>query len=349
MTLIPQVLSIGYAVPPHSYTQEHIFEALGYPHGFRRVFTTAGIDRRHFAVPLERITSLSFQEQQEAYAQGAVELSMKAIAACLDGSAPDIGCLVYCSCTGFAPGPTIGHHLVQALKLPPSTYISNLVSHGCEGGFPGLRRAYDYVLATGRKALVVTCELASCSSYPETPGKPDPENHFELMRANAVFADASAVALVGCDRDWRHPLIIDMESYFDPAYMNELGYTWRNGRLRVLLSRSVPDLAPYVIQKAVEELLKRRQMKLSSIRWLVVHAAGSNVLDNVRDRLDIPEEQLALSRKVLRLYGNCSSTTVGIIGSHLMEEAIAPGDYVLMLSVGPGMVGGATLLQFPAL
>jgi len=78
----------------------------------------------------------------------------------------------------------------------------------------------------------------------------------------------------------------------------------------------------------------------------VIHAAGSTVLDNIRDALALPEEKVALSRETLRMVGNTSSTSVGITGKRLMTENILPSYYVAVLSVGPGMTGGMTLLRF---
>ena len=343
----PKITSMGIALPPNSYTQDEVFEELGYPKVFRRLFSGSEIDKRHFWVQLERIKELSFQEQQEEYLKGAIALSKKAILNCIDGRDPlDIGCLVFCSCTGFAPGPTVGHYLVKEIGLDVNIYISNLASHGCEGGFPGLKRAYDYSSTSGKPSLIVACELSSCSSFPENGSRPDPENHFELARANAIFADAASCCLVGYDNDWRHPQVMDTESYFNVDYMNDLGYVWRDGRLRVLLSRRVPELATEVVGFAVGKLLRRQKLPITDIHWWVIHAAGSKVLDNIRDALRLPEEKLLLSREILRAYGNCSSSTIGLIGKRLMDENIQPEDQVMVLSVGPGMVGGSTLLRF---
>lgn len=344
----PKIISMGTALPPNTYSQEEIFKSLSYPEKFRSLFLNSQISKRHFWVPLDKVRKLSFQEQQEAYLKGAIHLSKEAVKNCLDGMDPhEIGCIVFSSCTGFAPGPTVGHYLVKEVGLNVDTYISNLASHGCEGGFPGLKRAYDYVSTSKKLALVVTCELSSCSYFPEVDGQPDVANHFELMRANAVFADAASCALVGYDNDWRHPEVMDMESYFNVDYMNDLGYIWRDGRLRVLLSRRVPDLAPEVIGRALGNLMKRHpEVEISNIHWWVIHAAGSRVLDNIRDVLDLPEEKMRLSREVLKTYGNCSSSTIGLIGKKLMEQDIHPGDRAMVLSIGPGLVGGATMLRF---
>ena len=343
----PKVISIGFAVPEKSYTQEEVFQALGYPQRFQRVFKESGIEKRHLWVPPYDAKKLSWQEQQDAYRIGAVRLSLQAISECLDGrSVEDIACVIYGSCTGFTPGPTVAHYLAKELGFEPSTYYTNIIGQGCESGFPGLRRAYDFAVATGKQALLVNCELCSCTYYPEPDGRPDPENHFECLRSNALFADAASCALVGFDDERRHPFIVDMETHTNTKYINDLGYTWRDGRLRVMLSRRVPVLAPLVVKPAVDAVLQRQGLRVDDIRWWVIHAAGNTVLDNIRDSLGIAEEKVTLSRGTLREFGNTSSTSVGITGKRLMGENVRPGDYAAVLSVGPGMTGGISILRW---
>jgi len=342
-----KIISMGYAVPEHSYTQAEVFQELGYPRALRRLFSNSEIDKRHFWVPIHRVKKFSWQELQEEYKRGAVALSKQAVLNCLDGRSPeDIACVVFCSCTGFCAGPTVGHILSKELGLSPRAYHTNIGSMGCEGGFPGLKRAFDFTTVNGKASLVIACELCSCTYFPEPEGRPDPSNHFELARSNAIFADAASCALVGFDDDPRHPFILDTETYTNTDYIDDLGFVWREGRLRVLLSRRVPELAPLVVKPAVDAVLERNNLTVNNIAWWVIHAAGSTVLDNIRDALGIAEEKLRLSRNTLRLFGNTSSTSVGITGKKLMGENIKLGDYAAVLSIGPGMSGGMSLLKF---
>jgi predicted naringenin-chalcone synthase len=343
----PKIVSLGFAVPKHTYTQDEIFNRLGYPKGYRRLFRESGINHRSFWVDIDAILGLTFQQQQEEYLKGAVALSKEAITQCLDGrSVNDISCFTYCSCTGFAPGPIVPHYLSGIFGFASNTYFCNIGSMGCEGGYPGLKRAADFTVATGRSSLVVACELSSCSYFPEASGVPDPVNDLEILRSNALFADAATAAIIGYDDDWRHPAIVDTETCINTAYINDLGFTWQDGRLRVKLSRKVPQFAGEVVKPAATRLLERNQIDVADIAWFIIHAAGNSVIDHIRDALLIPEDKTILSRKTLREYGNTSSTSVGITGKKLMSEDIQPGQHVLVLSVGPGMTGGATLLQF---
>jgi alkylresorcinol/alkylpyrone synthase len=345
--MYPKIISIGFAVPPYYFTQKEIFHRLGYPKLYQRLFVNSGIEKRHFWISLNRIPELSFQEQQEEYFKGAMDLSGRAIRQCLDGrDASKIKCFTFSSCTGFSPGPTIPHYLARDIPLAQDTYICNISAHGCDGSSPGLKRAADFTAVTGSLSMVVTCELSSCAIYPEPGGIPDPKNDLELMRAGAIFGDAASCALIGYDDDWRHPSIIDTQTHIDTDYLGELGFTWKNGRLRVRLSRDIASIAARVLKPAVETLMSRNSLSISDIDWYVIHAGGNAVIDNIRDALAIPEEKTQLSRETLKQYGNTSSSSIGITGKMLMSCDIKPGDTVLVLSVGPGMTGGAILMRF---
>jgi alkylresorcinol/alkylpyrone synthase len=343
----PKIISLGYAVPHLSFSQKDVFDGLKYPRSYWRLFGNSGIDLRYFCVPLDKAASMSFQEQQEQYMINAVSLSREAVEKCLDSrSIDDIGCVIFGSCTGLAPGPAIPQFLGEKLGFSSDVYFINLAGQGCESGFPGLKNAYDFVKVNRKKALVINCELSSLTHFPEPEGKPDPENDYECLRSNAVFADGASCALIGFDDVWRHPSIIDMQTNTDYAYLDDLGFSWRNGRLRVKLSRRVPDLAPRVIKPAVDAILQNNRLDIKDINWWVVHAAGNTVLDNIRDGLGIREENMALSRETLRLFGNTSSSSVGITGKRLIEKNIKPKDFVMTMSIGPGMTGGCALLRF---
>lgn len=340
----PQILSLGFAVPPQSYTQNEVFEALGYPRQFRSIFLNAGVSKRHFWIPLN--PDISWQQQCEEYVRGESEMVRQVLRACLDGrDVSDIGCVVSAGCCGYAC-PGITHRIAKDMNFSPGVFYTNIWGHGCEGGAPALRRAYDFTKATGKMSIAVSCELCSCAYFPEPPGKPDPTNDFENLRANAIFGDGASAALIGYDNDPRHPYLIDFESYFDPQYIDLLGFIWQDGRLKCRLSRAIPKIAPIVAGPPIKAILERNNLTLKDITWWVIHPGGSKVLDNIRDALGLPEAKIALSREALYLYGNCSSSSLGIVGKILMGHEVTPGDWGLVVSLGAGLAAGATLIKF---
>lgn len=344
----PKIISLAYAIPDQAATQEEAWQALGYgdkARHFKRFFTEAEISKRHFWVPLSKIKEMSWQQLSDEYLKGAIELSKRAIIDCLDGgSVEKIGMVIYVSCTGYQC-PSIVHRL--DLGFMPETYFTNIVGMGCEGGFPGLKRAYDYIRHKGKRtqALIVACELCSCTFFPEPDGEPDPENAYEVLRSNAIFADAAAAALVGYDDDPRHPEIWATATHTDTSYLNDLGYVWRDGRLRVVLSRRVPKATGTVAKRAVDDVLKQAGLKIEEVSHWIVHAAGASILTEIRDALGLPEKNMTISRETLRLYGNTSSTSIGITAKLLMMKE-NPSRFGVVISLGPGLTGGATLLRW---
>lgn len=343
-----QIISIGYALPEYKYNQTDIFEKLGYSKHFARLFRESQIEQRYFCIPADEAIDLSFQRQQELYIEKAPELSIEAVINCLDGRDPEcIGCLTFVSCSGFAPGPTVGHEIARRLGMRDDLIITNIASMGCEaGGMPGLRRAADYTEATGKPSLVVATELCSLTHFPE-PNGADPENGYELARANAVFGDGSSAALVGVDGEIDHPYIVDSLVYTKSEYRDKLGYIWRDGRLRVRLSKDVPKCAAEVSMEAVGRLLEKHGLLCHQIQHWIVHGAGMAVLDRIQEGLALREDALHWSREVLRNVGNVSSATVGICGKYLMESgAPKEGDLGLIVTVGPGLSGGCSVIKF---
>jgi predicted naringenin-chalcone synthase len=343
-----KIIGIGTALPAYVYGQRDIFDELGYNRHFWPIFRDAGIRQRHFAVPISEIKTLNFQEQQERYRREAARLSMAAAVDCLDGVPPaELGIIISAQCTAFGfPGPTLAHYLGRELGCGPGVFYENIASMGCEAGFPGLKRAWDFFMNDGKPALVVACELSSCSYYPE-PGGQDRENDYELLRSNAIFADGAAAVLVGADDSPRHPVILDAMACTDSAFQDELGYVWRDGRLRVRLGRRIPEIAASLVERVLVDIFRKNHVSQSDIKHWVVHAAGAQVLDAIRDVLSLEEDKLLISREVLGLYGNCSSVTIGLIGKELMKRCSpGAGELGIIISLGPGMTAGATLLKW---
>lgn len=340
----PKIISIGYTVPEQSYTQRDVFDALGYPHHFWTIFRGAEISKRHFWIPFN--PDITWQEQCEEYEKGTKEMAKKVISACLDDRSPgDIGCITFSSCCGYVC-PSITHRIAGEMEFSPEAFYSPLLGLGCEGGFPALKRAYDFTKATGKVSLALSVELCSCAYFPEPPGKPDPTSHYENLRANAIFGDGASAVMVGFDDNPRHPYLVDFATYFDPQYMDLLGFVWQDGRLKCKLSRDIPKVAPIVAKPPIEIILRRNNLLLQDIAWWVIHPGGAKVLNNIRDSLGLPEEKIALSREALWLFGNCSSSSIGIVGKLLMGNEIRQGDWCLVVSLGAGMAAGATLLRW---
>lgn len=345
-----KIISLGSAVPEKSYTQEEIFNSLKYPKAFWPIFRDSGIEKRHMWIPLG--TKLSWQEACEQYKIAAMSLSLEAAKQCLMGyDIKDIGCIVFGSCTGYQC-PSMNYLIAKELNLPRDIeHIPVVGDGGCAGSAPDIRLAVNYVKCHQDKlALAISCEICSVCGFPENPN-PDPTNKYQLLRANAIFADGASAVLIGNENsnNIKHPVVIDSETFTDYEHQDALGFTWKDGRLMCVLGPEVPSLTGISIKHCIDILLDRRSLDIEDIDWILCHPGGAKVLDNVRDSLKLSEDKMFLSREGLRNYGNCSSASVGMLSKLTINSgALLPksGDFGLILTVGSGMNANAILLKF---
>jgi alkylresorcinol/alkylpyrone synthase len=89
------------------------------------------------------------------------------------------------------------------------------------------------------------------------------------------------------------------------------------------------------------------QLKKADIGRYILHSAGRRVIDQAAELMDLDEDQLAHSRRVLRHYGNMSSATVlFVLDEVLRAREPAPSDWGLMIALGPGFAAEGALLKW---
>ena len=73
--------------------------------------------------------------------------------------------------------------------------------------------------------------------------------------------------------------------------------------------------------------------------WWAVHPGGRLILDGVQDACGLTDEQMALSRSVLRRFGNMSSASIMFILQDLMAGACGggPPSAGRAMAFGPGL------------
>jgi len=88
-------------------------------------------------------------------------------------------------------------------------------------------------------------------------------------------------------------------------------------------------------------------LKKDDVRHFVLHSAGRRVIEQARRLMDLDEAQVAHSRRVLRHFGNMSSATVVFVLEDVLRTASpTPGDWGLMIALGPGFAAEGALLRW---
>ncbi|MGE5286462.1 MAG: type III polyketide synthase [Micromonosporaceae bacterium] len=325
--------------------QEQSLEYAGYGSDrIRRIFLNAGIDYRHFYLDKPPRPDETSDELNRRYLDGAVETGCRAVHACLEAadlSPRDVDLLVVCTSTGYVC-PDIGTRVIKPLGLRANVQRASMTGLGCAGALPALQRACNFTEAhPGQVALVLAVEICSACYYVD--------DTLETVVGNAICADGASAFLLrsGSAAASRYPTIVDFQSFLEPDQLALVGMAHRNGKLRIVLGAEVPELAFSLIQGALNPLLVRHGLRQSDIRFWVVHPGGSKVLSAVQKQLGLTDGDLRFARTVLRNYGNMSSPTVMFVLDDVSRNGDPrPGDWGVMIALGPGMAAEAALLRW---
>ncbi len=347
--LSPRILGIGTANPAPRYSQRDIYDfAAQHVESYRNrriehIFMTSDIEHRHLAFDMATLDPEESADDLHArFSEHSVAISKSAIKRCLDDAAhsvSDIGYVVAVSCTGYLC-PGLSAILIKEMEMPTNIQRADLIGMGCAGAMPGLQRAHDYVKAyPEKKALVITVEICSACYYVD--------DSLETVVGNAICADGAAAVLVGQSENTQHPGIERFETVLEPSYIGTVGFQFKSGKLRIVLSKDIRDSAGALGGKTIELLLKNSNLRKSDISHWIIHSGGRKVIDGIKEEVGLTEEQLLHSRNVLRNFGNMSSPTVLFVLDETIRTANpVPGDLGVMLAMGPGLAIEAALLKW---
>jgi polyketide synthase Type III len=341
----PRILGIGTANPPLRLTQEECFHAAGYQsERIRKIFLNSDIDYRHFYLEDPSNREESSDQLNQRYLRGAMKTGCQAILNCIHAAGvtvQDVDFFAVCTCTGYVC-PDVGSRLIAHMGFSSRIQRASITGLGCAGAIPCLQRTVDFVRANpGRQALMLAVEICSACYYVD--------NTLETVVGNAICADGAAAFLLS-DRqpaNCSYPQIVDFETFIDAGLIDEVGLQHRDGKLRIVLGASIQHLASPMIEAALKQLLQRHGLLRSQVGYWIVHPGGRKVIDNVQEHFRITDAQLHFSRSVLRNYGNMSSPTVMfVLGEVVQSGDPQPGDWGVMIALGPGMAAEVALLRW---
>jgi len=284
-----------------------------------------GIDRRHFAMPdIDRVFDRTPDELNHAFRDEAPRLAGRALTEALRraGVRPgELDALLICTCTGYlCPGLT--SYVAEDLGIRPNAILHDLVGLGCGAAIPTLRAA-SHLLAA-RPGAIVACiavEICSAAFYlDDDPG---------VLVSACLFSDGAAASIWRSTPGTSGARAFDFDSLHLPAERDKLRFEQRNGKLRNLLDRSVPELAA----EAVGRLWGERGPR--PVSRVVAHPGGRDVLEAIAPV--VAPHALGASARTLRDNGNMSSPSVMFaLEETLKEGPPGPGGDFWLVSFGAG-------------
>lgn len=368
MSDFARILAVGAAQPPHHYRQEDACDVIRAhvlnPDWAQRpavaetaqriahLFTASGVRQRQSVIDFDEFyrQPRSTGERMTEYQRAAYPLGRAAVEECLARArnvrnvAPaDISDLIVVSCTGYA-APGIDIQLARDLGLARDVRRIVIGHMGCFAAIVGLRQSLA-MLAThpGATALLLSVELSSLHFNPSL----DPE----ALTCMALFGDAAAAVLLSGDTPSGAvsggPYVVDTYCAADFDSAGQMSWTISDAGFVMGLSPRVPVTLRRNIRGVVERLLTPHGLTARDISHWLIHPGGPSILEAIAGRLELSQEQMALSWQTLAEHGNCSSTTVLLILERLLrEERARPGEWGVMMAFGPGLTLETCLLRF---
>lgn len=313
--------ALATAVPPQAYTPLQCWDMAQAPSVRNRLSRRSmlvlhsilrsdhGIATRHFALSdPERVFALSADELNLAFRREAPALAGRALATALERAgvrSTEIDALLVCTCTGYlCPGVT--SYVAEQLGLRSDVFLQDLVGLGCGAAIPMLRAA-SHIVAAKPDAIVacIAVEICSAAFYLD--------DDIGVLVSACLFGDGAAATIWRGTPGPTRLRAFDFATHHVPADRDKLRFEQREGKLRNLLDRAVPELAA----GAVAKLWSQRGP--APVSRVIAHPGGRDVLDALAPV--VAPYTLESSIATLRAHGNMSSPSV-LFG---LEHALASG------------------------
>jgi alkylresorcinol/alkylpyrone synthase len=348
------ITGIGTATPPQRYSKAECLSAFECSDWFARLDARAhyvarsvlqrdnGIDFRHLAVPsLEQVFVIDPDTLHQRFLTHAPQLAVQAARAALQqsGLAPDaFGAVVVSTCTGYAC-PGLSGYVVEGLGLGSDVLAFDLVGQGCAAALPNMQLGAA-LLASGQCAhvLSVCVEVSSAAMYLD--------NDAGVLVSACLFGDGAGAAVLS-----QQPLAptrtvqwLDSASTIDPSQRAALMFEQRQGLLRNVLTRAVPQLAAVAAQQLFARVMTPYGLAAADVNAWILHAGGRDVLLALERGFQVDGDALRYSAAMLRQYGNLSSAFVYFVLQAAIEDE-APEGWWWLSSFGAGFSCHGALLK----
>lgn len=340
------------AHPPHRYEQNEILRSL--PLWLdederrltlaQRVFAHAAVQTRYGCRALfDLVDTLSVTEANHLYQEQTRLLGEQVARQCLEDGhiAPSaVNLIITTSCTGFMI-PSLDAYLANTLGFSPHVKRLPITELGCAAGAVALARAFDYLRAFPEHVvLVLAVELPSLTFQVHDVS---PAN----IVSSALFGDGAAAVLLTGQPEAGRPRVLAAESTLFPHTTDLMGFDLKDSGLHIVLSAEIPAVVCAEVPQLVGTFLARQGLTPTDIAHFLLHPGGRRVLDGLTQCLNLSEERTAVSRRILRDYGNLSSASVlFILDQFLWKEQTQSRDRGLLLAFGPGFSAETLLLEW---
>lgn len=214
------------------------------------------------------------------------------------------------------------------------------IQAACAGFIVTLQAARAYIISgLYKKVIVVAAEkMSSMTDYEDRATCP-------------LFGDAAAAVLIEptdenvgimdgefhVNGDGLSHLLMKAGGSVKPAseetVKNREHFVYQEGR--VVYKHAVRDML-----SSTQSVMKRNNLTVENVDWLVPHQANLRIIEAVSSRIGIPEEKVLVN---IQHYGNTSAASIPLCLDEY-KDRLHKGDRIMMTAFGAGFTWGAMYL-----
>lgn len=347
----PRIAGVGTAVTGEPYSQQEVLDTFRITDPkVRSVYLNSAIQRRYLSLPPQMDDGKRATEEQgdllDKHKALAVDMGVRAIDACLKkagATVDDIGHLCCVTSTGFlTPGLTA--LLIREMGIVPHCSRLDVVGMGCKAGLNALGATAAWSAANPGQLAIQLCVEACSAAYVF-------DSTMRTAIVNSLFGDgAAAIALTGDDLfPAEGPRVLRFASRIITDALDAMRYDWdsEQSKFSFFLDPEIPYVVGANAELVVNRLLAGTGLRRSDISNWLVHSGGKKVVDAIRVNLGLTRYDVRHTTNVLRDYGNLSSGSFLFSYERLLHENVAkPGEYGVLMTMGPGSTIETALIQW---
>lgn len=286
------------------------------------IFSRTGIRQRHFSDPTQTTSDLATRAAQQALDNAGI-------------AAANIDLIIVATTTPDHTFPATAVH-VQA-NLGAGGYAYD-VSGACCGYLLALQSAHHAIqVGSAQTVLIVGAEKMSnildmsdrstCVLFGDGAGA--------VVLQSAPAGTEEGVIDIALASDGKLASILQTTG--GPGSNNAASFIAMNGR-------EVYRHAVRLLTASAQEMLRKHSLRAEDIDWFVPHQANLRIIQQVMDKLALPQEKLICT---VTHHANTSAASIPLALAQASQEGrLKKGDLVLHEAIGAGLIWGSALLRW---
>lgn len=237
--------------------------------------------------------------------------------------------IVHVTCTGYV-APSAPQVLISNRKW--STEVTHAYHMGCYAALPSIRLACGQS-SLGKNVDVVHTEMCSLHSHSN-------EHSPEQLIVQTLFADGHIRYRISSTKSNPSFQILAIKELIVPGTTADMSWIPGPFGMVMTLAREVPQKIEAKIVEFTRSLIEEARLSPEYVLrtgLFAIHPGGPKIIDAVSNALNLREEQVAASRRILFERGNMSSATIPHVWDSILKNNPPSGTLVVSLAFGPGL------------